>query len=61
MAKSQDLTRGTSPASTKSPKCNKQGNNDNHDDGNEPTPKKQKRTMPKAKKMTLRAKQTLKL
>ncbi len=61
MAKTVNLPRGTSLSSSKSPKRNKRGDNDNHDDGNKRTPKNQKRTMPIAKKMTLRAKQTLKL
>ncbi len=43
MAKTVNLPRGTSLSSSKSPKRNKQGNNDNHDDGNKRTPKKSKK------------------
>jgi hypothetical protein len=43
IAKTVNLPRGTSLLSSKSPKHNKQGDNDNHDDGNERTPKKIKK------------------
>ncbi len=43
MAKTVNLPRGTSLLSSKSLKCNKRGDNNNHDDGNERTPKKSKK------------------
>ncbi len=50
MAKTVSLPRGTSLSSSKSPKCNKQGDNNNHDDGNERTPKKSKKDDANSKK-----------
>jgi len=50
MAKTVNLPRGTSLLSSKSPKRNKQGDNDNHDDGNEQTPKKSKKDDANSKK-----------
>jgi hypothetical protein len=50
MAKTQDLQRGTSPALLKSPKRKKQGDVDNHDDGDKSTPKKPKKDNNKRKK-----------
>ncbi len=56
MKNTPDLQRGTTPASAKSPKRKKQGDVDDHDEDNNSTPKNQKRTIPNAKKMPLRAK-----
>ncbi len=50
MAKTVNLPRGTSLLSSKSPKRNKRGDNDNYDDGNKQTPKKSKKDNAKSKK-----------
>jgi hypothetical protein len=50
MAKTVNLPRGTSLLLSKSPKRNKRGDNNNHDNGKERTPKKSKKDDANSKK-----------
>ncbi len=58
MAKTQRLPKGASPQSSKrNVQDNNDSDNDNDNNGSEQKSKKQKKTMPKAKRTTLKAKQ----
>jgi hypothetical protein len=58
MAKTQRLPKGASPQSSKrNVRDNNDSDNDNDNDGSKRKSKKTKKTTPKAKRMTLKAKQ----